>query len=94
MPIPNCEIDKKHIKLEIYEEVLRAKVNFNSRYSFLKRRVLEDLVIFVENSAVTVLVTCNGKSSAGHFVISDVLDDDALLGTSFLDEFEIKCKWY
>ena len=89
MPIPNREIINNFVKLEIYDEVLRARINVNSRYSFSKRKILEDLGIFLNNSAVTMYVTCNGKFSAGHFIIENFPEDDALLGTDFLDEFNI-----
>ena len=90
MPIPSQESTDKFVKLEIYDEVLRARVNTNSRYSFIKRNILCDLDIFPLMPAISIRVHCNGISEPGSFIISDGLEEDALLGTEFLREFNIQ----
>ena len=88
MPIPNPKKSFKFVKLEIYDEVLRAQINVNSRYSFLKKSILDDLGIFALNPAISIRVRCNGISEAGNFIVAESLEEDALLGTEFLREFK------
>ena len=54
MPIPGIKMaSPDYIRLEIYEEVLRARINKNSRYSFLKREVLKDLgILFITTPSI------------------------------------------
>ena len=90
MPVINNKFKDNFIKLEIYEEVVRARVNSNSRYSFLKREVLEDLNIFIRSSAVNITVSCNGKTEAANFILENFPENDALLGSDFIAQFNIQ----
>ena len=76
------------VRLEIYNEFLRVRVNKNSRYSFLKKSVLRDLGTWVINPEVKIRVSCNGICKAADFIVGEDLKD-ALLGTNFLHEFEV-----
>ena len=90
MPIPNPKESFKFVKLEIYDEVLRAQINANSRYSFLKKSILDDLGIFALNSDISIRVRCNKISEARNFIIAEDLEEDTLLGSEFLREFKIQ----
>ena len=44
MPIPNSkEPDTSYFKIEIFDEVIRGRVNWNSRYLFIRRKIIEDV---------------------------------------------------
>ena len=87
MPIPGAKPGEQFVRLEIYDEVVRTRINRNSQYSFLKRKILEDLDIHVANRAVNIRVTCNGISDTTNFILENFPSDDALLGTNFLEQF-------
>ena len=89
MPIPDSKIDSpKYIRLEILQ-VLRARMNRNSCYSFLKKEIIRDLGIFVENHAINIRVNCNGISDSANFILESFPEEDALLGTDFLNKFKL-----
>lgn len=89
MPIPTRKEPTNFVKLTIYDEVIRARINPNSQFSFLKKKVLDDLGIVLLRPAVMIMVTCNGFQKPANFIVENYPSDDALLGTNFLREFEI-----
>ena len=89
MPIPGFESSGGHIRLDIYDEVVRARINRNSHFSFLKRGIIVDLGILENIRAISIQVACNGKSGMADFILENFPEDDALLGTDFLESFNI-----
>ena len=89
MPIPGLKSSEEFIRLDIYDEVIRARINRNSRFSFLKREIIKDLGIFENIRAISIRVTCNGKLNVASFILEDSLEYDSLLGTDFLENFNI-----
>ena len=90
MPIPGIKIASPgYIQLEILEEGLRAGINRNSRYSFLKKEIIRDSSILVENHAINIRVNCNGISDSANFILESFPEEDALLGTDFLNKFKL-----
>ena len=89
MPIPGTRFNEEYVRLDIHDEVLRARINRNSRFSFLKREIIKDLGILENIRAISIRVTCNGKSDVASFILEDSLEYDSLLGTDFLENFNI-----
>lgn len=89
MPIPNSRFHDESLRIEIFEEVLRGIVNKNSRYSFIKRSILNDIGHVSRNPAISVTTGCNGQENMANFIVKDRLFCDALIGTNFLSQFKI-----
>ena len=91
MPIPNSkETDTSYFKIEIFDEVIRGKVNWNSRYSFIRRKIIEDVGDLSRNPAISIPARCNKITNSANFIVKDRLEEDALLGRNFLEKFNIK----
>lgn len=92
MPIPNSSKSfGRYVRIDIGEEVIRAKVDASDRFSYIKESFLADFRDYGSyNFRISLPVKCNGEFGYfDFFIVSGRMKEEAVLGMDFIQRFRL-----
>lgn len=90
MPIPRTGIKfPSFASISIEDEVLLARLNYSSRFSFIRSSALPEMA-FQEDLIFPLVVTFEDRAAAVVFETEDILSEDVILGTFAIGQLAIR----
>ena len=89
MPIPTFKItDDNYIRVDIGDEVIRARINSNDFHSRVNRSFLSSFGEFRENSVnISLPIECNNDFGFVNFKITNNMPDEITFGKNLIERF-------
>ena len=92
MPIPRARnFDDGYIRMDVGQEVLRARMNQKLSFSFINKDFLADFPNWrAYNYQISLPIKCNGNFGYASFLIhANLGKEDAILGSDFFRRFDL-----